>query len=143
MQDKNFTTRPAGRITYVDAGPPEPRVTVLPPAELPVMPPIAQTSVELRTTYTDRAKGFQLATVPVALAFGLGSLVVAIVGFAVPVVSLAALAVFWLAFLGWWTIGWAIHHVASPDGVALIQAILTYRYVRHEQRERVKRYGGK
>lgn len=126
---------------FVPPDPGPPRVEILAPADLPPMPPVAVVSVELRTTYTDRAKGFQLATVPVAMAFGLGSLVVAIVGFAVPVVSLGALAVFWLAFLGWWTIGWAIHHVASPDGVALIQALLQYRYVRHEQKERVKRYG--
>jgi hypothetical protein len=132
---------PQNNIKFVSPDPPPPRVEVLPPVDLPPMPQIAQTSVELRTTYTDRAKGFQLATVPVAMAFGLGSLVVAIVGFAVPVVSLGALAVFWLAFLGWWTIGWAIHHVASPDGVALIQALLQYRYVRHEQKDRIRRYG--
>lgn len=123
--------------------PPDPpsRVEILPPATLPPMLPVAQTSVELHTNYVDRAKGFQLATLPISIAFGVGVLVVAIVGFAVPVVSVAALAVFWLAFLGWWLAGWLIHHAASPDGVALLQALLMYRYVRHEQKERAKRYG--
>jgi hypothetical protein len=108
--------------------------------EQPPMLPTAQMAVELRTTYTDRAKGFQLATLPIAVAFGVGVLVVAVVGYSVPVVSIAALATFWLAFLAWWLVGWAIHHIASPDGIALLQAVLMYRYVRHEQRERLKRY---
>jgi hypothetical protein len=117
------------------------RVEIIPPAEIPAMMPIAQTAVELRTTYTDRAKGFQLATVPIAIAFGVGVLVVAVVGYGTPMFSIAALATFWLAFLAWWLVGWAIHYIASPDGVALLQAILMYRYVRHEQRERTRRYG--
>jgi hypothetical protein len=117
-----------------------PRIEVLPPMELPPMYPTAQTSVELRTTYTDRSKGFQIATLPISIAFGVGALVVALVGFSVPVVSVAALAVFWLAFLGWWIAGWLIHHLASPDGIALTQALLIYRYIRHEQRERIRRY---
>jgi hypothetical protein len=116
------------------------RIEILPPVELPPMLPTAQTSVELRTTYTDRAKGFQVATVPIAIAFGVGTLIVAIVGYSVPMFSLGALAVFWIAFLGWWLIGWTIHHVASPDGIALVQALLMYKYVRNEQRERHRRY---
>ncbi len=78
---------------------------------MPMMP-TAQTAVHLTTTYLDRAAGFQLATLPISIAFGVGVLVVAIVGWSVPVFSLGALAVFWLAFLGWWLLGWAIHHVA-------------------------------
>jgi hypothetical protein len=113
---------------------------IIQPGELPSMLPVAQTSVELRTNYVDRSKGFQIATLPISIAFGVGALVVAVVGYSVPVLSLGALAVFWLAFLGWWLLGWAIHHLASPDGVALLSAILMYRIVRHEQRERIKRY---
>jgi hypothetical protein len=104
------------------------------------MLPTAQTSVELHTTYTDRSKGFQLATLPISIAFGVGALIVAIVGYSVPFLSIGALAIFWLAFLGWWLIGWAIHHIASPDGIALVQALLMYRYVRREQKERHARY---
>lgn len=118
-----------------------PVVEVLPPADLPALLPTATSHVELRTGYTDRAKGFQLATVPVALAFGVGVLVVAMVGFSVPAFSVAALTVFWVAFLAWWLVGWAIHHVVSPDGAALLGAVLQYRYLRHEQRERLRRYG--
>ena len=104
------------------------------------MLPTAQTTVELRTTYTDRSVGFQVATLPISVAFGVGALIVAIVGWSVPVISLGALAVFWLAFLGWWLLGWAIHHIASPDGIALVQALLMFKYVRAEQVERHRRY---
>jgi hypothetical protein len=119
---------------------PKTRVEIIPIEDALPMLPTAQTSVELHTTYTDRAKGFQLATLPISIAFGIGALVVAVVGYSVPVISIGALAVFWLAFLTWWLIGWAIHHVASPDGIALVQALLMYRYVRREQAERHQRY---
>lgn len=118
-----------------------PVIEVLPPEDVPQLLPTATASVELRTTYEDRARGFQVATLPVAAAFGVGALVVAIVGFSVPVVSVAALSVFWLGFLAWWLIGWIVHHVASPDGAALLGALLQYRYLRHEQKERLRRYG--
>lgn len=134
----------ARRGTFVEPGPPPARITVLPresyPADLAPMLPTAATSVELRTTYRDRAEGFQVATVPIALAFGVGALVVAVVGWAVPVVSITALAVFWLAFLAWWLGGWLIHTLVSPDGIALLQAVMGYRYVRHEQKARLRRY---
>lgn len=120
---------------------PRTRIEILPPDDAAPIVPLAQTSVELHTTYVDRAKGFQVATLPISIAFGIGALVVAVVGYRVPVLSLGALAVFWLAFLAWWLVGWAIHTVASPDGIALVQALLMYRYVRKEQVERHKRYG--
>jgi hypothetical protein len=105
------------------------------------MLPIAQTSVELHTTYTDRAKSFQLATLPISIAFGLGALIVAVVGYSVPVISIGALAVFWLAFLGWWLLGWTIHHLFSVDGIAFLHTVLMWRYIYLEGKERRKRYG--
>jgi len=119
---------------------PKPRVEIVEVGEPMPMLPTAQTVVELHTTYTDRAQGFQLATLPISIAFGVGALIVAIVGYSVPLLSIGALTVFWLAFLGWWLLGWAIHHIASPDGIALVQAILMYRYVRADQKERHRRY---
>ena len=126
---------------FVEPGPP-PRqspVVRVEPQQITAPPTVATTSVEVRATYTDRARGFQLATVPVAVAFGGGVLLVAAIGWSVPVFSVAALGVFWCAFLAWWLVGWTIHHVVSPDGIALIQALLGYRYVRHEQRARLAR----
>ena len=132
-------TKYTTRTNFVTPAPRQ-RVEILPPYEAAPMLPTAQTSVELHTTYLDRAKGFQLVTLPIAIAFGVGALVVAVVGYSVPFVSLAALAVFWLAFLGWWLLGWTIHHIASPDGIALVQAMLMFKLVRAEQVERHRRY---
>lgn len=128
---------------FVDPGPrPAPVVYVEGRAEqLPA--PVATSHVELRTTYTDRARGFQVATVPVALCFGIGGLMVAVAGYSVPILSVTALVTFWLGFLAWWLIGWAIHHIVSPDGAALLSALLGYRYLRHEQRERLGRMKGR
>lgn len=131
--------RPHKRSTFVPADPRPRRVEIVDASDPMPIVPVAHTAVGLHTTYTDRAKGFQIATLPIAIAFGVGALFVAIVGYRVPVLSVGALAVFWLAFLGWWLIGWVIHHVASPDGVALVQALLMYRYVRREQKERHER----
>lgn len=129
---------------FVDPGPrPSPPTVYVEAAPLAPMQPTATSTVELRTTYTDRARGFQLATVPVALCFGIGGLMVAVAGYSVPILSVTALVTFWLGFLAWWLIGWAIHHIASPDGVALLSAILGYRYLRHEQRERLGRMKGR
>jgi len=136
----NRTTDLASRGTFVDPGPKEARITILPPAEMLPMLPTAATSVELRTTYEDRAKGFQIATFPVAVAFGLAALIVGVVGWAVPVVSITALGVFWVSTLVWWLGGWLIHTLVSPDGIALLQAVLGYRYLRHEQKARLRRY---
>lgn len=108
------------------------------PAEL--LPPASMAHVELRTTYLDRSAGFQLATLPISIAFGVGALIVAIAGYSVPVVSIGALAIFWLAFLAWWLLGWAIHHIVSPDGVTLIHALLGWRYLAREQKARLERY---
>jgi hypothetical protein len=130
------------RSNYVDPGPKPAPVVYVEPAPLTPLPTNATTAVELRTTYEDRARGFQLATLPVAIAFGVGALVVAVAGWSVPVLSVTALVVFWVAFLVWWVAGWAIHHIASPDGVALLSAILGYRYLRHEQKERLRRMKG-
>lgn len=141
------TVRPydRGAPNFVDPGPrpSPPTVYVEERGELAPLPAPASLSVDIRTTYTDRAKGFQMATVPVALAFGVGALIVALVGWSIPAFSLAALGVFWVAFLAWWLVGWAIHHLTSPDGVALFSALLGYRYLRHEQKARLARMKGR
>ena len=107
-----------------------------------ILPATTTTQISVRTTYRDRAKGFQIATVPVAIAFGVGAVVVGAVGYAIPVFSLLSLSVFWLAFLAWWLIGWTVHHLFSPDGVALLHALLGWHYLRREQSERFRRYRG-
>jgi hypothetical protein len=77
---------------------------------------------------------------PIALAFGGGSALVALLGFGVPLLSLPMLAVFWIAFLAWWLAGWVVHHLFSADGVALLHTLKGWQYLEREQRARLKRY---
>ena len=114
------------------------KIEVLPPEQQ--LAPAASLSSEVSGSYQDRAKGFQIATVPIAAAFGGGSALVALLGFGVPLLSLPMLAVFWIAFLAWWLAGWLIHHLFSADGVALLHTLKGWQYLEREQRARLRRY---
>ena len=116
------------------------RVEVLPPEPVQQRAPAATTSAEVAGSYVDRAKSFQISTVPVAAAFGLGGVLVALLGAKVPLFSVAMLGVFWAGFLLWWLLGWAIHHLFSADGVALIDTLKGWHYLEREQAARLKRY---
>lgn len=124
---------PATRATYG-------RYTVTPAEPLPMLPTTAQSSTEVSGSFVDRAKGFQIASVPLAAAVGLGSLIVGIVGWGVPFFSVAALAWLWTGFLLTWFGAWVVHNLFSGDGIALLQAMLGYRYLRHEQKARLARW---
>ena len=114
-----------------------------PYAPTDLLPPVAQTMVEVRGTFTDRAKGFQIASVPLAAGVGLGSLIVGIVGWGVPFFSVAALAWLWTGFLVTWFSAWVIHNLVSPDGIALVHTLLGWQYLHAARKEREKRYGGR
>ena len=116
------------------------KIEVLPPEYELMRAPAASLASEVSGSYQDRAKGFQIVTVPIALAFGGGSALVALLGFGVPLLSLPMLGVFWFAFLLWWLAGWLIHHLFSADGVALLHTIKGWQYLEREQRARLKRY---
>lgn len=110
------------------------------PAE--VLPPAAQTLVEVSGSHADRARGFQIVSVPLALGVGVGSLIVGIVGWQVPVISVAALAWLWGGFLLTWLAAWVVHNLFSPDGIALLHTLMGWQYLKAEQRERHRRYRG-
>lgn len=114
------------------------KIEVLPPEQQ--LTPAATSSSEVSGSYQDRAKGFQVATLPISIAFGGGSALVALLGFGVPLLSLPMLGVFWIAFLGWWIVGWLIHHIFSADGVALLHTVKGWQYLEREQRARLRRY---
>jgi len=131
--------RPAAP-NYVAPGPAAivPRqVEILPPAqhELQHAQPV-QTVQRLDTSAVDRAKGFTIVSVPLALALGIVALLVGIVAFGMPWLSLPALLLLFGMFTLAWLLAWLWHQSASPDGVALWQVLLHYRLLRHEQRAR-------
>lgn len=102
--------------------------------------PSNTTSVDLRTTYKDRAEGFTIATFPVAVVAGVLSGIVAIVGFSVPALSLAALVWIFSGFCMTWLVAYTWHNLASPDGVALVHTVLGWIFLFTEQKHR---HGGR
>lgn len=107
---------------------------------MPTLASAALTKAETVGTHLDRAKSFNVATFPVATAFGVGALIVSIVGWNVPIVSVAAVAAFWFGYLGWWLLSWIVYHLFSADGLALVHTILGWRMLYREQAERHRRY---
>lgn len=144
MNEQNRRSRYDHTANYVpalrDPAPPKPIYVDVDPRDVSLLPPAAQVQTEIRTSHVDRAKGFQVATVPIAIAAGVGALIIAVVGWSIPAVSLVGLLIFWAAFLAWWILGWLIHNVMSPDGIALIHTLLGWAYLKREQKERHKRY---
>lgn len=112
------------RRNFVDPGP-KPIVPVKmdilqpDPIHLPV-----QHHIELSGSYQDRAKGFQISTLPLAIGVGIGSLLIGIGYFKVPFFSVTALLILWLGFLATWVIGWIVTHLFSPEGVGVIGALI-------------------
>ena len=137
--------RPVPNYVAPDRAPIVPRrVGILPPAqphELQHAQPV-QTVQRLDTSHTDRARGFTIASVPLAAALGLVAFLVAVALFGVPWLSGAALVVLFGVFGLVWLVAWIWYQSASPDGVALFQVLLGYRLLRHEQKARLDRMKG-
>lgn len=116
------------------------RAGVLPstPTELQA-PGLQRTVNSLSTTHWDRARGFSLATVPLAGAVGVGALLIAIFFFGLEFWSLAAVVVLFLGFLATWLAAWIAYQFTSPDGVNLFTAWAHFQLLRDEQRARLRR----
>jgi hypothetical protein len=128
--------------TFVPAlkEPAQPKTVIIEPPDLAILPTSAMTTVEIRTSHSDRAKAFQIVSVPLAAAVGAGSLIIGRVGWGIPLFSVAALAWLWGGFLLTWLAAWVIHNVVSSDGIALIHTLLGWQYLSREQKARLKRY---
>lgn len=123
----NFVAAPAVRKPA--------KVQILPPEVAPVQPAgITQSAVS--GSYQDRARGFNLVAVPLAGGVGVGSLIVGLVGFSVPIFSVGALAFLWGGFLLTWLAAWLAHLLFSADGVSLLHTVNQWRYLQREQAER-------
>jgi hypothetical protein len=103
--------------------------------------PAAPTTVLMpKAGYEDRARGFTIATAPLAAVTGLVAALVGILGYAVPIASLATLLLALGGFALVWLIAYIAHILISPDGTAFAHTLLAWRYLRAEQAERHRRY---
>jgi hypothetical protein len=134
VPNQNHTTR------FVAPDPPAPRVEILPPT---ILPPAPITLPMPHSSYRDKAHGFMLATSPLAAATGFVVLLTAIIGWHVPILSVAALLCALAGFTAAWLCAYAFHVWVSPDGALLAHTLLAWSYLKREQRERIRRYGRK
>lgn len=117
---------------------PKPRVEIV---EVERNLPAPPTTVLLPTAnYTDRSRGFTIATGPLAAATGFVVLLIGITAFGVPVLSVAALLLALAGFTVAWLIAYIAHTLISPDGTMFAHTLFAWRYLREEQKERIRRY---
>lgn len=105
--------------------------------DLPVAP---QTVLMPKASYTDRARGFSLATAPLAGVAGLVAGLIGIIGWKIPIASLVTLLLALGGFTVVWLAAYLAHVMVSPDGALTIHVVMTWRLLFMEARERRKRY---
>jgi hypothetical protein len=105
--------------------------TGLPPA--PISEPYPLSS------FRDRSHGFVLATAPLAAATGFVVLLIGILAFNVPVLSVAALLLALAGFTVAWTIAYLAHTLISTEGALLVYTLSVFAYLKREQKERFRR----
>jgi hypothetical protein len=129
-----------GRNTFVPAlRDPAPQVV-----EVEVMRELPQAPISAPMPYSghvDRAKGFGIATAPLAGVVGFIVLLIGISAFGVPLLSVGALLLALAGFAVTWLIAFALHVFVSADGSLFLHVILAWRYLFLEGKERRKRYG--
>ena len=91
--------------------------------------------------HVDRAKGFSIATGPLAGVVGCVVLLIGISAFGVPLLSVAALLLALAGFAATWLVAYGLHVFVSTDGALFVHTLLGWGYLRREQSERFRRYG--
>lgn len=127
------------RQTFVPAAPivVRPKVEILPPLqhELQAAQPVT-TVQELTTSHQDRARAFNLVSIPLAATLGFVALLAAVGLAGVPLLSWAALLWLFTVFAFVWAVAWVVYVFVSPDGGTVLQIVLGYKLLAREQRER-------
>jgi hypothetical protein len=127
MKERNFVAPyPKERTEIVEV------MRELPAA--PITPPMPYSG------HVDRAKGFSIATLPLAGATGVVVLLIGISAFGVPLLSVAALLLALGGFCVVWLLAYLAHVFVSADGALVLHTIMGWRYLKREQSNRFKRY---
>jgi phage shock protein PspC (stress-responsive transcriptional regulator) len=121
---------------------PAPRPQVEIATVQPELPAPPTTVLLPHAGYEDRARGFGIATAPLAGIAGIVAALVGIVGWQVPVASLITLLLALGGFAVVWLIAYIAHTLISPDGALFLHTLFTWGYLRREQTERIRRYRG-
>lgn len=139
-----------GTTHFIQPAPAPPTVRRI-PAELSAtshtidVAPSATHYVEMKTSAVDRSQGFMIATVPLFAGLALGMVLISTFFFSVPFMSLTALVIFWLSFVGAWLLAYLYTLAVSAEGIAMFEAKSKWDVIKREQRERwnyYKKLGG-
>lgn len=98
--------------------------------------PNATQHVELRTSAIDRAVGFMIATAPLCFGFAVAVVGIVVLGFGVPLVSVATLVIVFTVFAVVWTVAYLYTLSISAEGVSLFEAQEKWAIIRTEQQLR-------
>jgi len=82
-----------------------------------------------------------LATAPLAATTGAVVLLIGILAFHVPVLSVAALLLALAGFTVAWLCAYVVHTMVSTEGALLVYTLSVFSYLKREQKERFRRYG--
>jgi len=111
-------------------------IRAYPMAEPLELPATTTNQAIVTGSYTDRAAAFNRKTMALATTVAAGSAVVAVVGFSVPILSLAVLGWIMGGFLLTWLCAYIIDAATSPEGAALFGAWRAWRWLDREQDHR-------
>ena len=141
VEQRRQAARPQNFVTpYGPGETPKPIIRHMDPLPMQIDAPLpVQTVQRMTTSHVDRAKGFSIVSIPLAVGVGLGGLLIAVGMGAVPLFSMGALLTLFLAFLATWLIAYIWHQSASPDGVTLWMVLFQYRLLSREQKARLRR----
>lgn len=121
----------------------ERRIEVLPPEDVShaLNVPLASTQhIEVKTSATDRAKGFLISNIPMLAAFALGVVVLRATAFQAPFWTLATFGWFWSAFVLAWLGSYVMTLALSAEGVAFYESQQKWSVIKREQNERWNHY---
>jgi fatty acid desaturase len=146
LEKKPSTKKGKPKYDMVRPAPSAPIVRRMAPGELNNVQhtldiqPSATMHVEMRTSAVDRSKGFLVATVPLFAGLALGLVLISVFFLSVPFLSLTALVIFWLSFVGAWLVAYGYTLAVSAEGIALFEAKSKWDVVKREQAERWNYY---
>ena len=132
-----------GVSNYIRPLPPPRAMQALPAADqvhqVDIMP-AATVQTVVRTSQVDHSKGFLIRTLPLAAAFSVASLVLAVGVLAVPLQSIQALIVVFVTFCA--TYAWAFWQDlrTSPSGIALYHTTQLWTHIHSERKFRHQWY---
>lgn len=105
------------------------------PIEAPPLP-APRTTAHLDGTYSDRARGFSIATWQLSTVTGLAAWLLTSGLLTYPLLSITGLLWAVSGYLITWLAAYLVHTLASPEGVDLFNAVQFWSYLRREQRHR-------